>query len=75
MKLYRSLRHPRHWIAFVPKEGYVAFPAERAGWMRRHPARGLDPMDLREVPLRLAFNTGLLEVDSSSQRSVRGAAV
>jgi hypothetical protein len=35
------------------------FPAQREGWHDRRPAHGIDPLHLREVPLRLAFNTGL----------------
>jgi hypothetical protein len=35
------------------------FPARREGWHDRRPAHGIDPLYLREVPLRLAFNTGL----------------
>jgi hypothetical protein len=35
------------------------FPAEVAGWKKRRPARGLDPLEMREVPLRMGFNTGI----------------
>jgi hypothetical protein len=35
------------------------FPARPDGWNARRPAHGIDPLHLREVPLRLAFNTGL----------------
>jgi hypothetical protein len=35
------------------------FPARSNGWGARRPAHGIDPLHLREVPLRLAFNTGL----------------
>ena len=59
MKLYKSLTHPRHWVAYVPDTGWVAFPAHENGWEERHPARGLDPLHLREVPLQLAANTGM----------------
>ena len=37
------------------------FPAAENGWERRQPARGLDPMHVREVLLQLAANTGLIE--------------
>ncbi len=37
------------------------FPAQENGWEKRQPARGLDPMHVREVVLQLASNTGLLE--------------
>ncbi len=58
IKLYQSHNHPNHWIACVAGSGWVAFPKTKNGWGERHPARGLDPMYLREVPLRLAADTG-----------------
>ncbi len=58
IKLYHSQNHPNHWIACVAGAGWVAFPKSENGWNQRHPARGLDPMHLREAPLRLARNTG-----------------
>lgn len=58
IKLYNSLKHPNHWIACVTGTGWVAFPKTEDGWNQRHPARGLDPMHLREAPLRMARNTG-----------------
>ena len=59
MKLYRSAAHPRNWVAYVPGEGWVMFPARENGWAGRRAARGLDPLHLREVSLSLADNTGL----------------
>jgi hypothetical protein len=35
------------------------FPADIGGWQKREPARGVDPIDMREVPLRMGFNTGI----------------
>ena len=35
------------------------FPAEVGGWQKRQPVSGIDPLDLREVPLRMGFNTGI----------------
>jgi len=61
IKLYTSAKHPQHWIAYVPGTGWTMFPAVENGWERRQPARGLDPMHVREVLLRLAANTGLIE--------------
>ncbi len=58
IKLYHSLKHPNHWIACVPGDGWVAFPKAENGWEQRHPARGLDPMSLREVPPQMARKTG-----------------
>jgi hypothetical protein len=61
LKLYRSAIHTNQWIAHSPDFGWVVFPARENGWHDRRPARGVDPMYLREVPARMAFNTGLLE--------------
>jgi hypothetical protein len=59
MKLYRSAKHQVQWFAFAPEIGWVMFPAEVGGWQRRQPARGIDPLYLRELPLQMAFNTGI----------------
>jgi hypothetical protein len=59
MKLYRSRNYPARWFAFGPETGWVMFPAERNGWAKRQPARGIDPIDIREVPVSLGINTGL----------------
>ncbi len=59
IKLYRSAAHPRHWIAYLPETGWVVFPNRENGWEDRHPARGLDPLHLRAVPLHMAANTGI----------------
>jgi hypothetical protein len=45
------------------------FPAVENGWERRRPARGLDPMHVREVLLRLAANTGLIEAAQAIEES------
>jgi hypothetical protein len=59
MKLYRSINHPNQWFAFSQSTGWVMFPAEPGGWSKRQPARGMDPMYVREVPARLALDTGM----------------
>ncbi|PWU06910.1 MAG: hypothetical protein C5B51_11205 [Terriglobia bacterium] len=59
MKLYKSATHLNQWVAYSPETGWVAFPASQNGWTARRPARGLDPVHLREVPMRLAANTGI----------------
>jgi hypothetical protein len=64
IKLYKSLDHPNHWIACVTGVGWVAFPKSANGWAQRHPARGLDPLGLREVPASLAQNTGAPALES-----------
>lgn len=61
MKLYRSSKYTTRWFAFSPETGWVMFPAEIDGWAKRTPARGIDPIDVREVPIRLGFNTGIIE--------------
>jgi hypothetical protein len=65
MKLYRSHQNPTRWYAFEPGAGFVMFPAEPGGWARRRQARGFDPIDVREVPLSLACETGILEPESN----------
>ena len=64
MKLYRSAKYSARWFAFSPQTGWVMFPAEIGGWTKRVPARGIDPIDVREVPLRLGFNTGINEAEA-----------
>jgi hypothetical protein len=59
MKLYRSPLYSTRWFAFDPKMGWVMFPAEIKGWLKRQPAQGIDLTALQEVPLRLGFNTGI----------------
>ena len=59
MKLYQSAQHPGRWIAWTPETGWVSFPAAAGGWEQRKPCRGLDPVHLRQVPLRLALDTGI----------------
>jgi hypothetical protein len=64
MKLYRSAVHPGCWLAYVPGTGWMSFPARENGWAERRPARGLDPVHLREAPLEHAASTGILEYES-----------
>jgi hypothetical protein len=59
MKLYSSAQHPGQWVAYGPGLGWVVFPAREHGWDERRPARGLDPVHLREVPATLAGQTGI----------------
>ncbi len=60
-KLYRSAIHANYWIAYSGNTGWIMFPAREDGWRDRRPARGIDPVHLREVPMKLAANTGMLE--------------
>ena len=59
MRLYRGNNYPTRWFAFSSQTGWVMFPAEFEGWKKRQPARGIDPMHVREIPLRMAFGTGI----------------
>lgn len=59
MKLYRNNNYPNRWYAFSPETGWVMFPAAVGGWEKREPARGVDPIQFRDVPVRLAFDTGI----------------
>lgn len=57
-RLYTSAIHRNHWIASVAGVGWFMFPARENGWEDRQPARGLDPLYLREVPAKLGENAG-----------------
>lgn len=59
MKLYRSRTYPNRWYACSAATGWVTFPAVPNGWANRQPARGIDPIDIREVPLSLAYACGV----------------
>ena len=61
IKLYRSAIHPKQWIGYVEGSGWVIFPARENGWESRQPARGLDPMYLRQVPVHMAESSGIPE--------------
>jgi hypothetical protein len=61
MKLYRSAMNPGQWVAYAQGLGWVMFPATEGGWGQRRRACGLDPMHLREVPVRLAAQSGMPE--------------
>ena len=56
-KLFQSTQFPESWIAKTPGGNWVCFPARQDGWLEQQPARGLDTIRLREVPLALALNT------------------
>lgn len=60
VKLYVSSLHPGFWIVSV-ETGWMMFPCKSNGWEERRAARGLDPVYLREAPLRLALETGVEE--------------
>ena len=58
-KLYRHHQYSTQWVAFTDETGWVIFPAAEGGWEQRRPARGLDPMHIRQVPLWMACSTGM----------------
>jgi hypothetical protein len=60
-RLYRSVRDLEHWFVCDDREGWMRFPAKIDGWAERRPVHTVSHLDLHEVPLRLSFNTGLLE--------------
>jgi hypothetical protein len=59
LKLYRTSNDLNQWVAYCPEDGWVVFPARAGGWESRRPARGLDPMFLREVSPSLGVASGL----------------
>jgi hypothetical protein len=59
MRLYRNTKDLTRWFAFGTEIGWVTFPPEAGGWQKRQLARDLDLVELREVPLRMGFNTGI----------------
>lgn len=71
MKLYRSAVHPGQWVAYGRETSWVVFPAQENGWEERRPARGIDPVHLREVPLHLAANTGISEPQATQTQTWR----
>jgi len=59
IKLYRDAQRPNNLVAYIANTGWVMFPAKENGWERRAPARGLDPLYLREIPLHQGFGAGV----------------
>jgi len=59
MKLYRSTMDLTRWFAFCPATGWVSFPPEIDGWKKRQSVSGINRLAMREVPLRMGFNTGI----------------
>ena len=61
MKLFRNSEYPNRWYAYSESIGWVMFPAEPDGWSKREPARGIDPVRVRQVALALGSGTGIPE--------------
>jgi hypothetical protein len=59
MRLYRSTNYPERWYAYSASTGWVMFPNTADGWTKRQAARGIDPIDVREVPVQQAFAAGI----------------
>jgi hypothetical protein len=70
--LYRSSLYPQHWLVWNESGDWNQFPAKINGWGERRAVNGVDRRHLRQVPLRMAFRTGLLE--SLERQRVRKAA-
>jgi hypothetical protein len=60
-RLYRSSTDPQHWLVFSDDCGWVRFPAKVGGWKECRPMATIARQSLQRVPVRQAFNTGLLE--------------
>ena len=69
MKLYRSV-NDICWFASDPAIGWVRFPAEVNGWLKRSYVVGVELRDMREVPLSRGFNTGIPGAPMSAKSSV-----
>jgi hypothetical protein len=59
--VYRSAINHGPWVAYGQGMGWVMFPTREGGWCQRRRAFGLDPVHLREVPLRSAATAGMPE--------------
>ena len=59
-RLYRSPVEPAHWVIWTG-DGWFRFPAKLDGWSERCAATDVARQELHHVPLRMAFNTGLIE--------------
>ena len=70
VRLYRSALHPGQWVAHVIGSGWYVFPARENGWEDRRAARGLDPLHLREAPLRMAAETGVGRIEAPEYAEV-----
>jgi len=56
------------WLVFSRKVGWLMFPAEVGGWKKRKPARGIGPLEMPDVPLRLESKTGIPKPPSQRMR-------
>ncbi len=59
-RLYRSPVEPMHWVIWTG-DGWFRFPAKLDGWAERCAATDVARQQLHDVPLLMAFNTGLIE--------------
>jgi len=70
-RLYRSPAEPVHWFVWTEDLGWFLLPAKLNGWAERSPAKNVSRQRLQRVPLRMAFNTGLIE--AFENHTVHGA--
>jgi hypothetical protein len=61
VRLYRSTTDLEHWFVRIRGTGWVRFPAKVNGWAEHRIVTILSHEHLNQVPLWLAFRTGLLE--------------
>ena len=59
-RLYRSPDEPFHWVVWMD-DGWFRFAAKPNGWVERCAVTNVSRQKLQPVPLRMAFNTGLIE--------------
>ena len=64
-RLFRSPSESLHWFVWTEDLGWFLFPAKLNGWAERSPATNVSRQRLQQVPLRMAFNTGLIEAFES----------
>lgn len=68
MKRYRSTMYSARWLVFSRKIGWLMFPAEVGGWKKREPARGIGPLEMREIPLSLESKAGIPSAPTQRMR-------
>lgn len=61
VRLYRSRKDLEHWFVRIPGTGWARFRAKIDGWAEHRVVTMISRRHLDQVPLWLAFNTGLLE--------------
>jgi len=57
--LFRNGKDLNHWYVRVSEKRWMSFPARINGWAARQELRRVEEGDLHQLPLWLAFNTGI----------------